>query len=85
MSWPCLAKPSVIEILLHRETVSVIECASAVTTECTPHTTAKRRATSVEGVRPMIGASGRSRAARRAVLPEAVKPQMAAAPIVCAT
>ena len=58
---------------------------SGVTTACTPHTTASRRAVCRLVVRPSTGQSGRSRATRSAVLPPKVKAAMTAAPIVSAT
>ena len=44
----------------------------SLTTECTPHATLRRRAVDRLGVRLRIGATGRSRAARKLELPDSL-------------
>src|SRR5215813_5715488 len=58
---------------------------SRVCTQCAPHKTARRRAVACFEVSTRIGASGRSRAARKAVAPEVVYETIAAAPTKPAT
>ena len=82
ISSPATANPSVTAVRLARFTASVMECTSGETIACTPQTTASRRAISIWAVSPITGASGRSRATRSAVLPDAVKATIAFAPIV---
>ena len=82
---PAAANPSCAAVRVAFATVSVIECTSGASTACTPQTRANRRAVLNAVVSPRIGASGRSRAARNAVLPLAVKAQITAASIVWAT
>ena len=53
-------------------------CASSVTTQCTPQTTASRRPVDMFGDSATIGGRGRSRATRKAVEPDEVQ-QMTAA------
>src|SRR6185437_4666666 len=82
ISCPCVAKPSASAARVARVTASLMVWTSGTTTAWTPHTTARRRAVSPLGVRPSTGPSGRSRATRSAVPPEAVKATIACAPMV---
>ena len=69
---PGPAKPSVRAAPQALSTISDRREKSGVSSGCTPHTSASRRAVVRSGVRLRIGAAGRSRAARRAVRPAAV-------------
>ncbi len=61
---PTLAKPSSSAVLHARSVIVLMSVVSFVSTECTPQTSARRRAVEIFGVRLRIGASGRSRDAR---------------------
>src|SRR5271166_1417474 len=70
--WPTSAMFSRCAILTAFCTMSAKFLTSLVCTQCVPHKTERRRAVARFDVSTRIGASGRSRAARRAVAPEVV-------------
>ena len=72
MRSPGLPKPSSKAMRQARSTMSSRSLASGVTTQCVPHSSDSRRAVSRIGDSAMIGTCGRSRAARRPVVPDAV-------------
>jgi hypothetical protein len=74
---PDLAKPSSRDSFVARATASVMPWTLCVSTACTPHATARRRATAVSVTIAMMGATGRSRETRWAVLPLVVKAAIA--------
>ena len=69
---PGSAMPALSACWQARSTISSMSWASSQTTPCRPQTRARRRAAASRVIRPRIGCSGRSRAARRAVAPEVV-------------
>src|SRR5215467_1883861 len=70
--WPGWAIPSRWAMRTAFCTISPKLLTSLVCTQCAPHKTAKRRAVPRFEVNTRIGASGRSRAARKAVAPDVV-------------
>ena len=72
MRSPGLAKPSRQAIAQARSNIRSRSSGSSPKTQCRPQTSDSRRAVATTGDMAMIGVCGRSRAARMAVVPEAV-------------
>ena len=80
---PALTNPSPSAVRHALSTISSTRSMSSLSTECTPHTRASRRAVLVCGVRLRIGALGRSRAARKLLDPDFVYVTAAGIERVC--
>ena len=80
-----VANPSAKATRVAETTASLKRSTSSVIAQWRPQTNARRRAVPRNGVSAMIGTVGRSRAAKRAVVPEWVKQQIALISVVSAT